>query len=278
MTFLEHDVGGISDLVGAAALRRNIVFSRIAPNLVVEANRAESEAKVSAVSLLEPPRDVREELYRSRYYQPARGPGALEIALPWGSVLPSSGLIKILAVVTAGAGTGAGDAAPDPSARLQFQHEAQARLDNAVTIPVDRNYDGEADLGISPRGEATFEFVQEKPRAGGTEFTIVMEGATMAPDTGDPLTFRIEAVNLDEPGEYYQTCEVYSLSGNRVRVLFSDRLRLYEPGVEPPEDSWDGRNDSGEIVDGGIYIINVTSGVLSGTTNQATRKPVSVLR
>ena len=118
MTFLEHENGGIADLVGAAALRRNIVFSRIPPNLVVDANRAEPEARVAVVSILEPPRYIDPGLYRSRFYQPASGKGALEMAFPWESVLPASGLIKVLAVVTAGAGTGAGDAAPDPTMRL----------------------------------------------------------------------------------------------------------------------------------------------------------------
>ncbi len=278
MTFLEHGNNGISDLVSLAALRRNIVFSSITPNLVIEANRAEPEARMAVVSIVEPPRYINSGLFRSRFYQPARGPGALEVALPWESVLPSSGLIKVLAAVTAGSGTGAGDAAPDPSALLQSRRMAQASLDNAISITVDRNYDGQADIGVSPRSEATFNFAQAKPRVPDSGFVIELGGATMALDSGVPLSFWIEAVNLDEPAQFYMTCEVYSLSGDRVRVLFRDELRLYEPGVKPPEDTWDGRNDSGEYVDGGIYILNVSSGVSPGTSDHVTRKPVSVVR
>jgi hypothetical protein len=245
MTFLEHDNGGISDLVSAAALRRNIVFSRITPNLVIEANPAEPEARAVVVSILEPPHYIDPGLYRSRFYQPARGPGALEVALPWSSVMPPSGSIRVLAAVTAGSGTGVGDAAPDPSVLLQSRRTAQARLDNAITIPVDRNNDGEADIGVSPRGEASFSFTQEKPRIPDTGFVIGLGRSAVLPDTGDPVKFWIEAVDLAEPAQFYLTCEVYSVSGNRVRVLFRDELRLYEPGVTPPEDTWDGRNDSG---------------------------------
>lgn len=278
MVFVEHTAGGVSDLVFAGALRRNIVFSRITPNLVIEANRSAAEARAAVVSISEPPRYVGPDALQSRFFQPARGPGALEAAVPWDRILPESGQIRVLAVVTAGPGTGAGDAAPDPRERLPVLREAQVRLDNAVTLTVDRNYDGEPDIGVSPRDEAAFEFVQDTPRSRGAGFVIELGTSTVLPGTENRVNFRVRAVELDEPVQYYLTGEVYSIAGDRVRVLFRDRAQWFEPGVMPPEDVWDGRDDSGEFVDGGIYVLSVTGGYAPGATDYTARKPVSVVR
>jgi hypothetical protein len=166
MAFLEHAGGGIPDLISAGAIRRNIEFSSILPNNVIQANRASPDATVAVVSILDPLRYLDPSEYNSRYFQPVRGPGALEIALPWSQVLPLAGYVKVLACVTGGGGTGSGDAAPDPTQLLSANHQALAFLDNAITVPVDANLDGQPDMGITPRSVASFEFTQSVPVAG----------------------------------------------------------------------------------------------------------------
>jgi hypothetical protein len=278
MVVVEHTVGGVSDLVSAGDLRRNVIFSRITPNLVFEAGRASAEAVGAVVGILGPFRYLGPDAYSSRFFQPARGAGALELAIPWANILPESGQIKVLAFVTAGAGTGAGDAAPDPRSLLSVQRDMQARLDNAATLVVDGDYDGEPDIGVSPRGEVTFEFIQTEPVGPGVGFEIRLDNPSVLPDTGEPLRFTILARDETATVQAYQTCEVFSSSGDRVRTLFRDELRAYAPDLTPFEDVWDGRDDNGDIVAGGIYILNVTSGVSPGAKSDVARKSVGVVR
>jgi hypothetical protein len=76
----------------------------------------------------------------------------------------------------------------------------------------------------------------------------------------------------------YMTCEVFSIDGKRVTVLFKNEPRTYQPGVSPKLDQWNGRNAGGDIVPGGVYVINVSGGVARGATTHVSRKPVAVAR
>jgi hypothetical protein len=278
MVVVEHTVGGVSDLIGAGELRRNVIFSRITPTLVFEANRASPEAVGAAVGILEPLRYLGPGEYSSRFFQPARGAGALELAIPWANALPESGQIKVLAFITAGPGTGSGDAAPDPRALLPVQREMQARLDNAATLVVDVDYDGEPDIGVSPRSEATFEFMQTEPVGQSGGYEIRLDNSSALPDTGEPLRFTIQPKDQTVSAQVYQTCEVFSTSGDRVRTLFRDELRSYGPNLTTAQDTWDGRDNNGDIVAGGIYILNVTSGASPGAKSDVARKSAGVVR
>jgi hypothetical protein len=277
MAFLEHTSGGAADLVSAGALRRNVVFAHVSPNMIIKADKSSQDAEVAVVSIVEPLRYLDVDAYESRFFQPSPGNGALEIALPWSEVLPRTGLLRLLAIVTAGVGTGAGDAAPDPSAALEFSRESQAHLDNSISIPVDYDRDGVPDMGVRPRDAVHFGFEQQAPESAARDIHLQLQTKSFAPDDSQSLRFRITAEGGDTV-DLYVTCEVYSVAGERVRVLFTDERRVFVPGVEPTWDQWDGRNDRGEIVPGGLYIVHVSSGASSGVTTNVDRQSAAVIR
>jgi hypothetical protein len=278
MVFLEHAGGGVSDLVSAGSIRRNIDFSGIVPNLIVQANRASIDATVAVVSILDPLRYLQPDQYSSRYFQPTQGPGALEVALPWSRVLPSAGFVKLLACVTGGVGTGVGDAAPDPSQLLSANRQAQAYLDNAITIPVDDNHDGQPDMGVMPRSVVSFEFDQKEPVAAESDIGLRLETNSFAPDNAEVLRFKIDETTCSDPVVLYVSCEVFSVSGERVRVLLRDEARVLQAGVEPQWDVWDGRDDQGEIVRGGVYVVLVTGGASAGVVSSSAKESAAVVR
>jgi len=278
MVFLEHAGSGVPDLISTASIRRNIEFFGILPNIVIQANRASIDATVAVVSILDPLRYLGPEQFSSRYFQPTQGAGALEIALPWARILPGAGFIKLLACVTGGAGTGAGDSAPDPTQLLSANPQALAHLDNAITIPVDGNRDGEPDMGVMPRSAVSFEFEQREPVSGEGEIGLRLETDSFAPDNAEALRFQIDAEAGDEAVVLYVTGEVFSVSGERVRVLFRDQSRVFQAGVEPQWDIWDGRDDRGEIVRGGIYVVLVTGGASPGDVSSSAKASAAVVR
>jgi len=278
MAFLEHAGGGIPDLISAGTIRRNIEFSSVLPNIVIQANRASPDATVAVVSILDPLRYLDPSEYTSQYFQPVRGPGALEIALPWSQVLPLAGYIKLLACVTGGGGTGSGDAAPDPTQLLSANHQALAFLDNAITVPVDANLDGQPDMGVMPRSVASFEFTQTEHVAGDGDVGLRLETNSFAPDAGEVLRFKVDAAGCDDPTTVYVSGAVFSVSGERVRALFSDEARVFQEGVEPQWDQWDGRDDRGEIVRGGMFVVLITGGASAGVVSSSAKQSAAVIR
>jgi hypothetical protein len=277
MTFLEHAPRGAADLVSAGPLRRNVVFSGIAPNLILEADKASLDAVAAVVSILEPFRYLDLDDYESQFFQPPIGLGAMEVALPWSRVFPDVGYLRVLAIITGGVGTGAGDAAPDPTARLHVLREAQSRLDNSITVPVDANRDGLPDMGVSPRSIVSFEFEQEEPVHVSCDAELRLQSKSFSPDIGEVLRFQI-GTDCGESVELFVSCFVYSVTGERVRTLFVDERRVFQPGVAPPWDEWDGRNDGGEIVRGGAYIVRATTGQSPGAADSADSESAAVIR
>lgn len=278
MAVLEHAGGGIPDLISAGPIRRNIEFYSILPNMVIQADRASLDATAAVVSILEPLRYLSPEQYQSRFYQPGQGPGALEIALPWSRVFPLAGYVKLLACVTGGVGTGTGDAAPDPTRQLSVNQQAQAYLDNSITVPVDDNHDGLPDMGTMPRSVVSYEFDQGAPvdDAGGID--LLMESNSFVPDASEVLRFKVATTTVGDPLRLYLSCEVFSVSGERVRVLFRDEPRVLQAGLEPQWDEWDGRDDAGNIVRGGMYVVLATAGASPGAATSSAKQSAAVVR
>lgn len=278
MIFIEHANGGVKDLRAAAHLRRSVVFTGLSPNLIVSANRAVPEAAVASVSSADPFELLENAGFDSYFFQPPEGGGALEIALPWAVVQPTSGQIKILSIITGSEGTGAGDAAPDPSSPLPGTPTERAYLDNAVTLVVDGNGDGLPDVGISPRDAASFGAGSDAPAQESHEFEIQLNTKIIAPDQGQSLEIKIGPGETRSQIQLFLTCEVFSIDGRRVTTLFRDQPRLLVPNLAPQVDVWDGRDAGGEIVPGGVYVINVTGGAARGAITHAVRKSVAVAR
>jgi len=51
------------------------------------------------------------------------------------------------------------------------------------------------------------------------------------------------------------TAEIYDLRGGRVRILYRNDPRIVTAVSNPTLDTWDGRDDSGRLVPGGIYLL-----------------------
>jgi hypothetical protein len=60
------------------------------------------------------------------------------------------------------------------------------------------------------------------------------------PATGQRVSFNFTLVNMDSPVKIY----IYTVRGRRIRTLSSGR-------------EWDGRNDAGQLVEGGLYIYQI---------------------
>ena len=80
------------------------------------------------------------------------------------------------------------------------------------------------------------------------------------------------------------SASIYDLYGQKVRTLYtkdfnptlneSNPRRMIGAPVDPRHDRWDGRNDDGEIVKGGVYLLRL---ILEPDLARLT-KPVGVKR
>jgi hypothetical protein len=61
-------------------------------------------------------------------------------------------------------------------------------------------------------------------------------------------------------------------------VLFSDEARVFQAGVEPQWDQWDGRDDRGEIVRGGMFVVLITGGASPGVVSSSAKQSAAVVR
>lgn len=238
---------------------------------------------------------------------------AMEAAIPWRIVLQSDSTVvstayndtvplipagfdtlRLLACITAGGdGTGSPDSAPDNFSGHQVDGNAAATLDNFVILPLDR---------LDANGQEVPDRVPDMPGAGQT-FSIDIQAArtylerppvralafsladiaiangVVVPGRERRLEFRIrlnQRVGIQDIGRSVSlTSEVYDLHGVRRRVLFQGRrtnaLALQE--LQPIE-TWDGRDDRGQIVEGGIYVLRI---VLEPNQDQV-RRSFTVVR
>jgi hypothetical protein len=105
-----------------------------------------------------------------------------------------------------------------------------------------------------------------------------LETNSFAPDAGEVLRFKVDAAAGDDPTTVYVSGAVFSVSGERVRVLFSDEARVFQAGVEPQWDQWDGRDDRGEIVRGGMFVVLITGGASPGVVSSSAKQSAAVVR
>jgi hypothetical protein len=179
-----------------------------------------------------------------------------------------------MAAITGGSGTGCGDAAPDAHARLSTVRTATAVLDRPLHVGVDAGGDGVPDVGLSPRDVSPVEDTAQPAVADDAELGIVVETPSFSPDLGETLSFWISRESGANTHAFV-SARVFSRSGQLVRVLFEDEQRDL---VADLPDEWDGTDGRGRIVPGGIYIINLSWGVASGSRTGSTSAAVAVVR
>lgn len=270
---LGYGPGGLSTLDGAGAFRRAIDFP-FDLNVLALANardlpsvaHVDDRAVLVLVDRAQAPAAVR---------TPLGGPSGFEIALPW-SLLSLEQALQFTLALTGEVGTGAGDAAPDPSVALPAStsptSKSRASLDRRLSIPADGNDDGVADAGISPDVAVTVRADSNTPSARNDEIeaTVSVTPRAFAPDQGDVATFTVAVSGAGTTDELFVSARVYSRDGRLVRTLYEDAARDVVSSiagnvlVASSDDRWDGRDDGGRVVPGGVYVIALEWGLVRG--------------
>ncbi len=174
---------------------------------------------------------------------------ALEAKIPWAELYYSEErsmlnypTIKFVSVITGGGDHTAGpDAAPDNQSGMPSDTQTVV-LDNYVEVPVDQNGDGEPDMGIMPNRYTTFfkrpPFESEALKV---ERVVFHNGKVFAPTRGEALSFSLES----NRGSVFDV-EIYNLEGKKIGLA---------PLVDELEWEWAGRDEDGDVVPFGIYIL-----------------------
>jgi hypothetical protein len=281
--------GGPEGLQSDPLFMRNISFRDFTPNILVRAVRSLQRPEAEFADCAAPSRVLLNDQYSAAIFQGEYPQGAVEIALPWeqligfrnaGSevVLPAAGYsLSVLAAVTGGDATGAGDAAPNPTHILSDDSTQSAVLDNFIIIPLDLDEDGILDVGTAPRDIVTFARSEELREGTTSEIALAVEAKSFAPDLNERLRFRPVFVS-GSSSPVLLTARVYSVSGRLVRVLYRDRPVAPAAGSSAEWEMWDGRDSDGDVVPGGIYIISVSAAAGAAGIANAAKAAVAVIR
>ncbi len=206
-------------------------------------------------------------------------------------LFPPGTSIRVAGVVTGGAdGTGGPDAAPDNTRGMLQDSNAEAIIDNYAEIELDRNDDtgagrggpdGVADWGIEPKDRVTFRY---PPPILGLRFSLKdvrLDRPAFKPDLGDLIRFGFTLsppLDPDRPIDQIRTVDmtanVFDLNGRFVRNLYVGDTRLALSPGRADRDLWDGRDQNGQTVRPGIYILRV---VVETNQSRITR-PMVVVR
>ena len=203
------------------------------------------------------------------------------------TVLPAGiRYLRIVGVVTGGGdGTGGPDSAPDNLTGHEVDGGIQVTLDNYAILDIDRvdatgaeGPDGLPDFGVEPKSRTTFLI---PPPVVALRFNIVdlhLDRPSFAPERGQSTHWTFDLTPKLPPAEaalrnFVVSADVYDMRGNRVRRVF-DSDRRPTNSTASAIDLWDGRDDSGALVDGGVYLVRL---VLEPDQQRAV-KPVAVIR
>ncbi len=239
---------------------------------------------------------------------------AMEFAIPWNTfflgpeglgvtrtfvpalsetvnVFPPGTAIKVAAVITAGGdNTGGPDSAPDNTRGHVNDGNQDVLVDNWARLELDRlddtglgggGADGVADWGISPKSRTTFKFQPPVVAVRLEVAELSFDRPAFAPSRGEKtrLRFRVDppadpADPLSASRTLSVTANVFNAEGRLVRNLFVNQTRTAAAPNDSTIDVWDGRDDAGALVPGGVYVVRL---VVEPNVARVTR-PVVVVR
>jgi len=275
MLLIESGPGGLRSLDGAGDFRRLLDVPGLSPTVLLLATPG-SQPRVARVDAAHPFQLVDRATAPAVLNARVDGTAALEVAIPWSLLNLDEPSVRLVAVLTRETGTGAGDAAPDAQAPLPPDASRRALLDRVLAIRIDGDGDGVADAGVAPvaRTEVrTAATVAAYPE--GADLNASVTPGVIAPDRGDEARFRLSAGSAlltDTRG----TCTIWSVDGRRVR-----ELAVSVPGsVSEASVTWDGRDDAGNVVPGGVYVarIDVETTTAGGRRRERVNVGVAVAR
>lgn len=281
--------GGFTGLQDFSLVTRNIIFRGCTPNVLVHAAHPPGRPRAVYVDCSNAPHELSEDEYRGLLYQDEFPSGALEFSLPWelfsdfdgtgdDVILPAAGYsLRLLAAVSGGDATGAGDAAPNTTQPLDNDSTGVAVLDNHIVIPLDTDEDRMLDTGTSLRRTVTFAWDSQAGHSAIPDVTLAVDKKVFAPDAGELVRFRpVFETGYSVPAPV--TARVYSVSGSLIKVLFVERTVIPESNSTLAWEEWDGRDTNGSIVPGGIYIIAVSVGTGGQGMKHIAKEAVAVIR
>ena len=189
-------------------------------------------------------------------------------------VFTPGAVIKIAAVVTGSQdGQGGPDTAPDNTRGHSSDASQNVLVDNYVRVELDRNDDsglgsggpdGVADWGVEPASRATFKI---QPPVEPVRLQLVnlrVDRPAFAPDRGERTRLRFDVNPPPRPGDPLSesrtltvSANVFDAAGRFVRNLFINQTRTAIAPGDSTFDFWDGRDESGTVVDAGAYVVRV---------------------
>jgi len=175
---------------------------------------------------------------------------AMELKIPW-DILKSNGnsinTIKLLSVITSGDDySSSPDVAPDNLGGMSNTSQMVV-LDNYIEILVDSESDGNPDIGVSPQLRTSFyKKPPFEPIALSINNVIFENGKVFAPLRNQKVQFTLEANRATQ-----------------FSVKFFDLNGRYINKAEQSSDiltwSWNGEDETGNVVPFGIYILRFLS-------------------
>jgi len=176
--------------------------------------------------------------------------GAMEIKIAWNTLYYSDERsmqnypnIKLLALITGNSDFSSGpDCAPDNLAGMTDDAAQMIVLDNYAEILIDEDENGEADLGIEPNKQTTF--LKRPPFEAMPlliQNVIFANGKTFATSLNEEIFFTLET----NRGSEFDV-EIFDLNGKFINFAESTGILNWK---------WDGKNENGNFVSFGIYIL-----------------------
>jgi hypothetical protein len=248
--FVSSRAGGLRTLEDAGGFRRAIELPGLPINLIALA-QPERMPDVARADDAHPFALVDRGALPAAISGTRNGPVGFEMAVPW-SMLSLANPVRLVAAITGDVGTGAGDAAPDPSAALDDNRFERAVLDRHLVFNADANRDGVPDDSVSTRALATVHGGTTPSSSGNdaeVRFDVVKRA--FAPDRGEYSDVGFEV----ESGVVFVNFHVYSLEGERIRFVNEQYPDIRITGGSMVPVLWDGADDNGTIVPGGTYIV-----------------------
>lgn len=289
MLFIDSACQGVGDFARIDVFSRNIEVSTITPNFLLDVRRTAPIPRFGYIDCNTPLHLVDPDLVPSAYRQEGNTSGGLELAIPWnllgdftetqpGTEVPVPGYsLALLSVVSGSVGTGVGDAAPNPSTVLPNDSLRLAPLNNYITVPLDADQDGMLDVGVAPRSIVSYALSTTADVGSVVPLQLKVQAKVFAPDNGENLLFNVWLDDATYPQPVYLTAAVYSADGQLLRNLYQNLPRNLVGG-SPVWDQWDGKNNDGAIVPGGIYVLAVTGGPGADTVTQTVKASCAVIR
>lgn len=319
---LDTGPGGLDRTSALDGWRRAIRFGgEVRPDAFLVASDTQARPELWLATGLETAIRVHPDTYAAVASFEGEAAGrALEAAIPWTVLFPGQplavnpepgappqpmvtlpvsaserGLRLVAAVISATEGLGALDAAPDGTEPLSLDTRRPSVLDKGAFVDWDATRASAeprfVDFGAAVQTQAAARFVPAAPAppvgarllnlrtfTNGAPSRLLLAGA------GLDLTFAFDVEPMNA-ATLFVSASVYSLRGDRVRVLYRDvpRQPVTAPAPfgafgDPALDRWDGRDAEGRSAPGGLYVLRLGGGPAPGVETSAEERAITVVR